>query len=187
MCTQSDYREVVGGSSAETGVFDHHDLFALFYTELKRRARGQLRRLPLGQTLQSTDLVHEAFARLEEKGVPACEGRSQFLAIVVTTMRDVLVDAIRRNSAAKRGGGRRRVTLNDEQEDSTSTEDVVTLAAALHKLGQKLPEEAFIACLRWLAGYTMSEIAIQTGVRKRTVERRLRCARAWLQDELKEE
>ena len=169
-----------------TGARDEHELFELLYDDLKRRAHGQLRRLPPGATLQPTVLVHEAYARLRQKGHGGWENRSQFFAIAVRAMRDVLVETIRCKTAAKRGGGAVRVTLDDEREGMTlGAEGIASLNAALARLEQENPLAAQMVLLRFLGGFTMEEIAEMHDVTVRTIERRWRFARAWLQTEMK--
>lgn len=173
-------------STRGTGAKNEQELFALLYDDLKRRAHGQLRNLPPGATLQPTVLVHEAYARLRQKGHGGWKNRSQFFAIAVRAMRDVLVETIRRKSAIKRGGDAVRVTLNDERDGVTmGTEGLASLNGALGKLEEENPVAAQMVLLRFLAGFTMEEIAEMQQVTVRTVERRWRFARAWLQAEMK--
>jgi DNA-directed RNA polymerase specialized sigma24 family protein len=58
-------------------------LLPLVYDELRRLARARLARLPAGQTLQPTALVHEAYAELIGKGDPGWNGRGHFTCYAI--------------------------------------------------------------------------------------------------------
>ena len=183
MNAQPDHRKCTDVSGPEAHL--SNELFALLYTELKRHAKRQLRRVPPGQTLRSTALVHEAYERLMQQGPPTWESRSHFFAVAINVMRNVLIDAIRRKCALKRGGDLQRVTLTDSQKAlNLAAEDLMTLTDALSRLEKEHSDAAHIVLLRFLAGFTMDEIANMEGVSKRTIERRWRFARAWLQADL---
>ena len=68
-----------------------NELLPLVYQSLKRLARARLAKLPPGQTLQSTDLVHEAFVELVAKGDPGWNGRGHFFGAAARAMHDILV------------------------------------------------------------------------------------------------
>ena len=74
------------------------------YDELKRLARGYMRRERSNHTLQATALVNEAFLQLA--GVDAdFQSRAHFMVVAARLMRRTLVDHARARLAAKRGGG----------------------------------------------------------------------------------
>src|SRR5438874_12679494 len=95
-------------------------LLPLVYAELRKLARARMARLPPGQTLQPTALVHEAYLRLLGKDDLQLESRRQFFFFVAArAMRDILVEQARGKAGPKRGGDRRRVEL---KEDTASQE-----------------------------------------------------------------
>src|SRR4051794_6143511 len=67
-------------------------LLSLAYAELRRLARARMARLPPGQTLQPTALVHEAYLRLVGKAGPQLEGRKHFFFAAPGAMRDILAE-----------------------------------------------------------------------------------------------
>ena len=73
------------------------------YRELRRVAGRCLKNERAAQTLQATDLVHEAYLRLADVSNLDWKHRSHFFAISATLMRRILVDRARRRCAAKRG------------------------------------------------------------------------------------
>jgi RNA polymerase sigma factor (TIGR02999 family) len=79
-------------------------LVPLVYDELRRVARGRLRREPPGHVLQATALVHEVFLRLVDVDRMTPTNRTHFFAISARLMRQILVDHARRKRADKRSG-----------------------------------------------------------------------------------
>lgn len=164
------------------------DLFPVVYDELRALAAARLRRLPPGQTLQPTALVHDAFVALVD--APArFEGRAHFFGAAARAMRDIVVDAARRKGALKRGGGERPAALDEEAVSRAVAEgsdpvDVLALSAAMDRLGAEHPRQAEVALLRAYAGLSEAEIAEIHGVTARTVERDWRFAQAYLRREL---
>ncbi len=152
-------------------------LFALVYDELRRMADGQLRREPVGHTLQPTALVHEVFLRFVDAEVPAAD-RSHFIGIAARAMRQVLVDHARRRVAAKRGGGRVRTTLGGgELALELDPVEMLDLDRALASLDDR---QRRVVELRFFAGLEEREIGEVLGVTERTVRRDWVKARAWL-------
>ncbi len=163
-------------------------LLPLVYDELRRLARGQMRRERPGQTLSSTGLVHEAWLRVSASSHLAPQNRAHFVAIAANAMRQILVERARARHAAKRGGHRQKVTL-DETSLSGEAPDVVVLAVdrALEKLAALDPDQARLVELRYFGGLSVEETAEAMGISPATVKRRWTSARAFLAAELGEE
>ena len=90
------------------------EVLPLVYEELRQLARAQMARIPPGNTLQPTALVHEAYLRLFTKeDMELGETRRHFFAAAVRAMRDILVEQARRKKRRKRGGDRKRVDVDD--------------------------------------------------------------------------
>src|SRR5208337_1785718 len=107
-----------------------HAAIPLVYKELRRIAHHNLRKERPNHTLQSTDLVHEAYLRLEKQGAVQFKNRNHFLAICAELMRQILVEYARRKGAAKRDGGI-RLTLDDALAYKTRDINLVALDDAL--------------------------------------------------------
>src|SRR6516225_12187620 len=90
------------------------ELLPVVYAELRRLAVVLSGRLPPGQTLQPTALVHEAYLRLVGEQDPGWNGRRHFFGAAARAMRDILVEQARRKGSQKHGGGGRRVELSEE-------------------------------------------------------------------------
>src|SRR6266576_7216224 len=88
-------------------------LIPIVEAELRRLARGYMRRERRDHTLQVTALVNEAFLRLTDARRVRWQDRAHFLGISARLMRRVLVDHARSRGYQQRGGGAERVTLDD--------------------------------------------------------------------------
>src|SRR5215470_14167994 len=84
-------------------------LLPLVYDELRKLAAQKLAQEKPGQTLQATDLVHEAYLRLVGDQDPGWNGRGHFFAAAAEAMRRILINRARDRGRLKRGGDRRRV------------------------------------------------------------------------------
>jgi RNA polymerase sigma factor (TIGR02999 family) len=166
---------------------DAHALLPIVYDELRRVAAARLKKLPPGQTLQPTALVHEAYAELVRRGDPGWNGKGHFFAAAAHAMHDLLVDQARRKGAAKRGAGEVPVAIDESAVFAAldaKQEDLVAVSAAMQRLADRHPRQAEVARLKVFAGASEAEIAEMTDVNVRTVERDWRFARAFLLREL---
>lgn len=162
-------------------------LFPVVYDELRRLARGQLRRERPGQSMQATALVNEAYVRLVRGDRLSVENRAHFFGIAAKAMRQILVERARARHAAKRGGAQERVTFDEgaiAAVEPGSSVDLVALNEALARLASLDAQQAKIVELRYFAGLTIEETADALGVSSATVKRAWTLARAWLHREL---
>src|SRR5216683_5318109 len=81
-------------------------LVPLVYAELRRIAHRYMNRERRGHTLQTTELVNEAYLRLIDANQVRWQDRAHFFAISAQLMRRILVDFARSRLTAKRGAGR---------------------------------------------------------------------------------
>ena len=149
------------------------DLLPLLYQELRRIAHRQLGRQPQGGTLETGELVHEAYLKLAAaaRGAPMPD-QPRFLALASIAMRHVIVDRARARRRLKRGGDRGRVTF---EEDRIAVEDrpeaLLQLDEALVWLAQLEPRLAHVVECRFFGGMNEEEVAAALGVTVRTVQR----------------
>ena len=122
--------------SADTGGLTTLDrLVPEVFDELRALAHRQLARESDPVTLQTTELVHEAYLRLLGTGAVTRKGRAYFFAAAGRAMRQVLVDAARRRGTAKRGGGARLLDLQEAEGALTAfSHELLELDTALQKL-----------------------------------------------------
>lgn len=157
----------------------------LVYTELRRLAHHYLQRERSDHTLQSTALVHEAYARMIGQNLPEWQNRAHFFGVAAQLMRQVLVDYARNRQAAKRGGSVCKLTLdNAESEAKHADVDVVALDDALQTLAKIDPQQSRVVELRFFAGLSIEDTSEVLGVSPSTVKRDWNTARVWLYREL---
>ena len=160
-------------------------LVPLVYDDLRRIARGQLRRRRPGDTLNTTGLVHEAYVRLVDQTRASWRDRGHFFAVSAIAMRQIVVDHARRRMRAKRGGDRVTVPLDDVQEPAAREAGrILEIDEALEKLTKVDRRLAQVVECRYFAGLTEEETAAGLGVSVRTAQREWFKARAWLRQEL---
>jgi RNA polymerase sigma factor (TIGR02999 family) len=157
------------------------ELLPVVYAELRRLAVALSGRLPPGQTLQPTALVHEAYVRLVGDTDPGWNGRRHFFGAAARAMREILVEQARRKAALKHGGGARRVELTEGLAViEPPADDLLAVDEAIQKLQAEKPHLAEIAMLRYFAGLSADETAAVLGISASTLAREWRFARAWL-------
>ncbi len=131
-------------------------LLPLVYDELRALAHARMARLPPGQTMQPTALVHEAYLRLLGKCELHVESRRHFFFVAARAMRDILVEQARAKAGPKRGGDRKRVALpEDFSAGGPVPEEVLAVHEALAELEKEDPLKAQIVNLRYFTGMTM--------------------------------
>ena len=169
------------------------ELLPLVYGQLRRQAARYLRAQPVGHTLQTTALVHEAYLRLvgPDRAGTDWSGRAHFFGVAARAMRSILVDHARARRAAKRGGGARALSLSAADaavaragEAAGSEVDVVALDEALARLAALDARQAQVVELRYFGGLSIEETAQVLDVSHATVEREWKTARLWLRREL---
>lgn len=163
-------------------------LLPLVYDELRKLAKSRLVSEKPGQTLQATDLVHEAYRRLVEVvdgESPRWNSTGHFFAAAAEAMRRILIDRARARTAQKRGGELQRVELDEiDHPAARRPEKLLELDEALTKLEQQDMQKAQLIKLRFFAGLTTHQAAAALGISPATADRHWAFARAWLKTEM---
>jgi len=160
-------------------------LVPLVYDDLRRVARRQLRRLRIGDTLDTTGLVHEAYLRLVDQTRATWQDRGHFLAVSAVAMRQILIDHARERTRLKRGGDQVRAPLDDAMATVTAdAERLLDIDRALDRLAESAPRLARVVECRFFGGLTDEETAEALGLSLRTAQREWLKARAWLRQAL---
>ena len=165
------------------------ELAPIVYEELRSIA-ARYRRAESGEiTMQTTELVHEAFLRLSSSDAGWCQNRGQFFGLAARVIRNILVDGARRRGRQKRGDGAAPVSLTDDLAPLTipTRVDLELLDLALMKLDDLDPVKAKIVELRFFGGLSVQETAEVMEVGTATVKRQWSVARAWLFREIQGE
>lgn len=160
-------------------------LVPLVYQDLRRMARGHLRRRRPDDTLNTTGLVHEVYLRLVDQSRASWRDRGHFFAVSAIAMRQIVVDHARRRTRLKRGGDQVMVPLEDAADPAQrEAEDVIAIDQALGRLAAIDPRLARVVECRYFAGLSEEETAAALQVSVRTAQREWFKARAWLREAL---
>ena len=164
-------------------------LLPLVYAELRKLAAAKLSHENPGQTIQATELVHDAWIRL--LGADAANirwnGRGHFFGAAAKAMQRILVDNARRKKSLKAGGNHNRMDLSVALREAPQRKyDILEFADVLGKLEAKHPRMAELVRLRFFAGLTHVEAARALGIATSTADEDWAFAKAWLRVELEE-
>lgn len=156
-------------------------LLRQIYAEIGRIARVQARRSPATVTLQTAELVHEAWLRLHGQNTTDWQNRAHFFALAATMVRRVLVDHARRRHAQRRDRDcevpleQAPFALSTEQSD-----EVLALHQGLEQLAELNPRQAALVELRYFGGLSLDEVAQVQQTSLGTAKRDWALAKAWL-------
>src|SRR5687768_11770176 len=147
-------------------------LLALCYDELRALAAAKMAREAVGQTLQPTALVHEAWLRLGGEQQPLWANRAHFLCSAAEAMRRILVENARRKLRCKRGGDQERVMMEESAIAAPEADEkLLQVNAALDVLEREDFAKARVVKLRYFVGMKNDEIANLLDVNEKTVRR----------------
>jgi RNA polymerase sigma factor (TIGR02999 family) len=163
-----------GGDQAEAKLIER------VYLELKRISKSVLGRRR--QTIQTTELVNEAWIGLSKGKDIHWRDRAHFFGLAAKIMRQILIDRIRHNTALKRGGGFRDLPfeLIAEPAAESKAPDMLLLDEALNVLEQVHPDQCRLVELRYFVGLTNDEAAEILQTPPRTLKRQWQKTRQWL-------
>src|SRR2546423_2749154 len=150
-------------------------LTPLVYEELRRIARGFMRKERSNHTLQTSALINEAFLKLADQDETNWQNRAHFFAVAAQIMRHILIDHARSYRYEKRGAGAQRVGLDDAKVFSEERAgELVALDEALTELTRVDPRKSRIVELRFFGGLNIDEKAEVMELSPPTVQREWR-------------
>src|SRR5208337_2582097 len=115
-------------------------LLPLVYEELRRLAAAKMSNESLGQTLQPTALVHEAWLRLAGSNRQQWRGRSHFFGAAAEAMRRILIDRARHKASLKGGPGQPLEELHESKiELAAPADEILAVHEALEALAAEDP------------------------------------------------
>lgn len=168
-------------SKARTDWLASEEAIVELYSELRILANAKLKRQPLGQTLQATALVHEAYIRLSKNSDLRWENKGHFFAAAAEAMRRILVDQARRKASARRGGQVTKEPLHHHDIEAPPVDQrILQVNEALSRLEAEDTTKATIVKLRFFAGLSHEEIAALIGVSEKTIRRHWNFSKIWL-------
>ena len=159
---------------------DTDELFRQLYAELKKIASVRMGRERPGHTLQTTELINEAYLRLSRVDGSAWQDRTHFLATAARAMRHILVDHARSKK-------RRLVLVGLDAEMAAEMPegvDYLVLDRAIDALSEEHRRPADTLQYRYILGLTAEDTASLLKVSERTVRNDTRLALAWLRRHL---
>ena len=131
-------------------------------------------------TLEPTDLVHEAMARMLG-AQKAYANRAHFLAVAALYMRSILTDRARAIVAGRRPGAGMSVAIDAIAEPGEpGVIDLLALDEALRRLEHDDARAARVLEMVWFSGMSQDEIAEVLRLSPASIGRDLRYARAWV-------
>ena len=141
----------------------------------------------MGNSLQATALVNEAYVRLVDGKAVEWHDRAHFLAVSARMMRRILVDHARARHYQKRGGHAARVTFDEGLVVTNEpVTDFVALDDALEALAKFDERKSRVIEMRFFGGLSIEETASVLNVSPDTVMRDWRLAKVWLRREMRE-
>jgi len=156
-------------------------LLPLVYGELRKLAVVRMANEKIGQTLQPTALVHEAWLKIAGDGNEHFANRRHFFKAAATAMQRILIDNARRKQRLKHGANQGVEELHESRiAVAVPSEELLAVNDALATLAQEDPQAAEVVQMRYFVGMTVSEIADTLDLAPRTVDRHWAFARAWL-------
>jgi len=184
---QGDVTQLLEELRDSPDLMDH--ILPLIYDDLRQVARCQQARMGASPTLQTTELVHEAFIKLRQASGQPIHNRLHLKRLSYLAIRQLIVDHARGKLAAKRGAGQTPEQLEDDLVADPNSHDessVLQINEALERLEQASPELAEVVIARFFGGYTADEIAEMLDISVRTVQRHWERARAWMLMDMQE-
>ena len=163
-------------------------LYRLVEKELRRRADAFMAQQKPLYNLQTTVLIDDAFRKLVDDPRISWDNREHFYCLAAKVMRQVMVDAARKEKAERRGGGLARASLEEVAEpmaqQPAASLDLLVLDEALTRLEADHPQWAKVVELRFYGGRTNEEVASILQVSVPTVKNYWKAARGFLHREL---
>lgn len=163
------------------------ELIPLVYGRLRRIAAWRMNQNERkGHTLQPSDLVNEAFLKLNVSAKVQWKDRVHFYAVAARAMRQVLVDHARRRKRIKREVDvvplDEALVLAPER-----SSEVLALDEALDRLASHDPRKARVVELRFFGGLSNEQIGEVLEISANTAMRDWDYAKAWLTRDMRGE
>lgn len=161
------------------------EILPLVYDELRKIARRYRAKERGEHTLQTTEIINEAYLKLLNQKENDWQDRAHFFAVASRVMRNLLVDYARTKNYQKRGNGAEKVSLEDVALFTPEPDEkILALDEALTRLAKFDERKSKLVELRYFGGLSALETAEVLGVSEITVKREWLKAKAWLYSEL---
>jgi RNA polymerase sigma factor (TIGR02999 family) len=156
--------------------------------KLREIATRELKRERVLAPLSKTELIHELWLANLSKGEWQVQNQGHFFALASLAMRRILVDHARKRLALRRGAGAGPLPL-DEFAGLAGASDqdagkIVEIGMLMDRLETKHPDAARIVDMHYFGGFTLEEIAKETGLTLKQVRSRWEKGLKWLKRSL---
>jgi RNA polymerase sigma factor (TIGR02999 family) len=153
--------------------------------EIHRIAHSYLHREGDDRTLQTADLVNEAYRRLMGQNNVQWQNRAHFFIIAAQIIRRILINYARDHKRIKRRGRAVQISLSKIEAISAKRSfKLIALDDALNRLALIDERKSKVDRLRYFGGLSIDETAKVLNVSPVTVMRDWKLAKAWLAREI---
>ena len=160
-----------------------NELLPIVYGELHNQAARYLRHERANHSIQTTELINEAYLKLAGVKRMRWQNRTHFFAMSATLMRRILLDYARAKQRDKRGGDNVKLSLGAAEAVAATDEksvDLLALDEVLQRFAQIDEQAARVVELRYFGGLSLEETAEALKISVATVKRDWQTAKAWL-------
>lgn len=166
---------------------------------LLREVMPKLREIALRQLkleryvapVSRTELINELWLGSLSKGGWQIRDQGHFYALTSLAMRRVLIGLARKRLAARRGGETSTLPLNESGPllgaSLRDTEQIVEIGILMDRLEAEDPDAARMVDMHYFSGFTLEEIAQETGLTLKQVRLRWERGMKWLKRTLHSE
>lgn len=156
------------------------------WPKLREIALRSLQRERYRAPLCPTELINEFWASSLAGGGWRIQDRRHFYRLASRMMRNTLVDLARKRLAERRGCGQTVISLEDVSGGPSIADAsrIVEIGILVDRLEAESPDGACIVEMHYFAGFTLEEIAQQTGLTLKQVRGRWNKAHKWLERQL---
>jgi RNA polymerase sigma factor (TIGR02999 family) len=134
-------------------------------------------------TLNTHELVHEAYFHLFGKNTISWQDRNHFFAYAAKSMRHFLLNRAKAHGVQKRGSNALHANIDEAAElvlNNDTYADLIQLDQCLQQMAEKFPRLVQVIELRFFAGLSVAEVAQLLSLTTRSVERDWLKARAFI-------
>jgi len=158
-------------------------LMELLYPYIHKIAHFQIKSNH-ANALQTTEVVNEAFIKLQQQKSFNWKNKAHFLAITSKVIRRVLIDHYREETCQKRGGQEQAMTLdrfeNIIEEPLSFGAEWLNIHCLLNQLHLFDPNAALVVEYKVFGGLTIPEMAQAMSVSESTILRNWNFAKSWV-------
>ncbi|MBL4772404.1 MAG: sigma-70 family RNA polymerase sigma factor [Alcanivoracaceae bacterium] len=151
-------------------------------------AQKQINGNHFNNAMETTDVVQEAFIKLQNQNAIHWKNRNQFFAISAKIIRRLLIDELRANKSKKRGELQKNLTIDRISSIIVGEIDINFDLLEFDKLLKKLNDMDKVAAkvveLRFFTGLTQKETAEVCEMSIAMVNSNWNFARSWLLNQL---